>query len=320
MSNELIPFDDIMKLGEVLAKSGFFQDSRQAAQAVVKVLAGRELGFGPITSMMSVHIVQGRVTLSANLIAASIRKSGKYNYKVVEHTDKRCHLDFYQGEVKLGKSVFTIEDAKKAELVKPKSNWIKWPKNMLFARSLSNGAKWFCPDVFTTGVYTPDELGAVVDGETGEVIEAPRVEVIDDPEPEPKASANGNVDPARPYSPGEIRTKIRAYAEACKEVGKFHDAETGEAVPIKMHPYGDRTPQLLAAKMQEALGGEEAYHAVLDYFFFGVDSANELRAVEADAMFRILFNGSKEIGFKLPVLDVAKAELAKVYEVVMDGD
>ena len=26
---------------------------------------------------------------------------------------------------------------------------------------------------------------------------------------------------------------------------------------------------------------------------------NELRAVEADAMFRILFNGSKEIGFKL---------------------
>ena len=114
MSNELIPFDDTMKLGEVLAKSGFFQDSRQAAQAVVKVLAGRELGFGPITAMMGIHIVQGRVTLSANLIAASIRKNNRYDYKIVEHTDKMCQLDFYQGEVKLGESAFTIEEAKKA--------------------------------------------------------------------------------------------------------------------------------------------------------------------------------------------------------------
>ena len=32
------------RLGELLAKSGYFKDSQQAGQAVVKVLAGRELG------------------------------------------------------------------------------------------------------------------------------------------------------------------------------------------------------------------------------------------------------------------------------------
>ena len=54
MSNALVPLEDTMRLGKVISSSGFFQDARQEAQAVVKVLAGRELGFGPIASMMGV--------------------------------------------------------------------------------------------------------------------------------------------------------------------------------------------------------------------------------------------------------------------------
>ena len=49
-----------LQLGEVLAKSGFFSDAKQASQAVVKVLAGRELGFGPVASMVGVNIIQGK--------------------------------------------------------------------------------------------------------------------------------------------------------------------------------------------------------------------------------------------------------------------
>jgi hypothetical protein len=165
-----------MQLGTVLAQSGFFQDSKQAAQAVVKVLAGRELGFGPIASMTGVNIIQGRVTLSANLIAAAIKKSGRYDYQIKEHTNKRCVLTFFDGANVMGESSFGIEDAQMAGLMN-NANWKKWPRNMMFARAISNGAKWYCPDVFTTGVYTPDELGAEVDAETGEVIEAPWTKV-----------------------------------------------------------------------------------------------------------------------------------------------
>ena len=43
---------------------------------------------------------------------------------------------------------------------------------MLFARAMSNGVRWFCPDVAMTPLYTPAELSAQVDGESGEVIEA----------------------------------------------------------------------------------------------------------------------------------------------------
>ena len=35
---------------------------------------------------------------------------------------------------------------------------------------MSNGVKWFCPDVFGGPVYSPDELGATVDAEEGSVI------------------------------------------------------------------------------------------------------------------------------------------------------
>ena len=81
---------DTMQLGDILAKSGFFSDTKEAAQAVVKVLAGRELGFGPIASMTGVHIVQGKPSLGANLLGAAIKGSGRYNYRVVHLDDARA--------------------------------------------------------------------------------------------------------------------------------------------------------------------------------------------------------------------------------------
>lgn len=163
--------DETMQLGKLLAASGFFADSRDAAQAVVKVLAGAELGFGPIASMTGVNIIKGKVTLSANLIAAAIKRSGRYNYRVVKMTDAVCEIDFYEGREKIGTSAFSMDDAKSAGLAS-NDNWRKFPRNMLFARAISNGAKWFCPDLSGGPLYTPDELGAAVDGETGEVIDA----------------------------------------------------------------------------------------------------------------------------------------------------
>jgi hypothetical protein len=46
---------------------------------------------------------------------------------------------------------------------------------------MSNGVKWYCPDISNSPLYTPDELGATIDGETGDVIDFPlsEPEVID---------------------------------------------------------------------------------------------------------------------------------------------
>lgn len=158
-------------LGAVLVKSGYFADTRDVAQAIVKVLAGRELGFGPIASMQGVYIVKGRVTLSANLVGAAIQRSGKYTYAVKELTNDRCTLVFRTTLVGGGtfESTFTIQDAQQAGIAG--DTYKKFPRNMLFSRALTNGARWFCPEVFNGPIYTPDELGAIVEGD-GRVVES----------------------------------------------------------------------------------------------------------------------------------------------------
>ncbi len=167
---------DVLTLGDVLTKSGYFQDANEAAKAIVKVLAGQELGLGPIAAMTGIYIIKGKITLSANAMAAIVKNSGKYDYLVTELDAKHCKIEFYQGDNKIGLSEFNMEDAKQAGLVK--DNWQKFPRNMLFARAMSNGAKWFCADVFAgTPVYTPDELGVDVDGETGQIIEGETISI-----------------------------------------------------------------------------------------------------------------------------------------------
>lgn len=150
---------DVMTLGTTLAKSGYFTDVKDAAQAVVKVLCGRELGIGDIAAMTGIYIVKGRVTMSANLMASLIKRSGKYNYRVTRMENDGVTIVFYEGKDEIGTSSFTADDAKAAGLWNSSDPWKKTPRNMLFARAMSNGAKWFCPDIFSGPVYTPDELG-----------------------------------------------------------------------------------------------------------------------------------------------------------------
>lgn len=153
---------ETLQIAEVFVKSGFFKDSVKVSQAAVKIMAGREYGFGPFASMNGIYIVKEKTALASNLMATAIKRSGKYTYRVVDHSEQGCTIDFLErvngGWLKIGDSKFSREDAKKAGT----QNMEKFPRNMLFARALSNGAKWHCPDAFGGApVYVPEELGMV---------------------------------------------------------------------------------------------------------------------------------------------------------------
>lgn len=162
----------LSELGNVLTKSRYFNDATDASQAIVKVLAGRELGIGPIASMTGIHIIKGKPALGANLLASCLKRSGRYDYRVKEMSDKSVVIEFYEvangkrGEL-LGVSSFSIAEAQKAGT----QNLDRFPRNMLFARAMSNGVRWYCPDITGGPVYTPEELGAPVNGD-GEIIES----------------------------------------------------------------------------------------------------------------------------------------------------
>lgn len=160
---------NVMELGTVLAKSGYFKDARDASQAVVKVLFGQEIGVGPVSAMMGIHIIEGKPSPSANLMAARVKASGRYDYRVQERSPKRCALEFFEkgpaGWEPLGVSEWTLEDAKAANLL-GKNVWKSYPRNMLFSRAMSDGVRTFCPDLFGGApVYTGEELGVEVDAE-----------------------------------------------------------------------------------------------------------------------------------------------------------
>ena len=163
--NEIARIDSIselMTIGKAMSASGYFNDAKDANQAIVKILAGREMGFGPFAAMSDIHIIQGKPVVGANLMAAAVKSHPRYDYRVTVNTDVAVEICFYQEGKSIGVSTFTMDDAKAAGL-QGKDNWRKFPRNMLFARAISNGVRWYCPDVFSgAAVYTPDEIDAEV--------------------------------------------------------------------------------------------------------------------------------------------------------------
>jgi hypothetical protein len=160
MNNELA-LSEVMTLGQALAESKYFSDAKEASQAVVKVLAGQELGIGPIAAMSGIHIIKGRTEIGANILASLVKSpNSRYNYHVREHTNQTCVIEFFENGESVGVSEFSMDDAKQAGLHN-KDTYKQTPRNMLFARSMSNGVKWFCPDI-TNGqvVYAPGEIEA----------------------------------------------------------------------------------------------------------------------------------------------------------------
>ena len=243
--NQEISLAETMTLGETLALSGYFRDAKQAAQAVVKVLAGRELGFGPIASMTGINIIQGKVSIGANLLAATVKRDPRYDYKVITLDDSACELAFFENGQEVGRSSFTMTNARetkywntKTEKMEPlasKFNWQSYPRNMLFARAMSNGVRWYCPDaVGGSPVYTPDELGAQIDDQ-GQVIDVQHTVTVE-PEPTPELESNGVhwIDKTSSYGT-PIRTRFWAWAKS--EMG-LTEAQVYEALDVaRIHDY-----------------------------------------------------------------------------------
>ena len=192
-TDQPIDFEGLLKVGAMLAKSGFFPDAKVEAQAVAKILAGAELGVGPVASLRGIDLINGKLAPNAGLISALIkRRRPAYDFRIIENTNQRCELAFYEHGREIGRSSFSADDAKTAGL--SGGNWAKFPRNMLFARALTNGARWYCADIFLGSIYVPEELGGDDDPppfDSGEP-ETPRAP-SPTPKPDPRPMSQASV-------------------------------------------------------------------------------------------------------------------------------
>lgn len=173
-----------------------------AANAFVAAETGAALGLEPLQSLASIAVINGRATLSSDLMAAVIRRAG-HTLRIVENSPESVTATLIRADDK--KFEFTVtwdkDKATKAGLWGQRGPWSQYPTQMLRARAITEVARQGASEALMGMIYSPEDFGATIT-DTGEVIEA---EVIDDttapakPAPaKPKATSKPAAAPAQP--------------------------------------------------------------------------------------------------------------------------
>lgn len=201
---------DPMTVAQVFRASGMFPDIQSEAQAATKIIIGRGLGLTDFDAMSGLHIIKGKAVLAANLMAAAIKRAGKYDYRAMV-TDDEARVEFRQrkadgGWETIGITSFTMEDAKRAGL--GGDNWRRYPRAMLFARCISSGYKAHCPDALGAA---PVYVEAHGESEIPDEPPATARPVAALPPAQPQQPAD---EPPAPAAPAKRRSKAAADAEA----------------------------------------------------------------------------------------------------------
>jgi len=131
-------------------------------ETVIKLLFCYENNLPLSTANTGLYVVNGKLGLESNVIAAQFRRHPSYDYRIKEQTTKGCTIEVLRDGDVIGEASFVKEDAERAGLLS-KDNWKKYPEDMYYNRALSRAYKRFAPDLFSQSVYVREELEEVVD-------------------------------------------------------------------------------------------------------------------------------------------------------------
>lgn len=151
--------DDLKWWAEVYWSSGALDGDKVRAQAqcIICMAKAQSLGLDPHAGVDGFVFMRGKFSMSAALMAAVVDRHPEFSYRVKTKTNQECKIEFLRGKESIGVASFDMGDAKKAGLGGNMYN--KYPREMLWARAMSQGAKHYCAAAFGGAVYTPDELG-----------------------------------------------------------------------------------------------------------------------------------------------------------------
>ena len=174
-----------------------------AANAFVAAETGAALGLEPLQALASIAVINGRATLSSDLMAAVIRRAG-HTLRIVENSPESVTATLIRADDKNFEFTVTWDKDKavKAGLWGQKGPWSQYPTQMLRARAITEVARQGASEALMGVIYSPEDFGATIT-DTGEVIEA---EIVDDapapakpaPAAKPKPAAKPAAAPSQP--------------------------------------------------------------------------------------------------------------------------
>ena len=154
----------------MMTKTGFLPEAvKHPGQAMAIAIYGQELGIPLMTSFRTIHVVNGKPGLAAEMMLAKfIQRGGTVKWGAT--TDEICEGLFISKGTPDGFSAsFSIKQANKAGLTS-KAVWKNYPQDMLRARCISRGVRGSDPAA-CAGLHTPEEMGGDMTPE-GKIIDA----------------------------------------------------------------------------------------------------------------------------------------------------
>lgn len=178
------PLEKSLELAKVILDSKLAPADLKSPEAIlVACTFGAELGFTPIQSMNLINVISGKPTLgSAALQAICLKAGGEVVTK--ELTPFTCTVEISRPGKTTQSFTFSKADAD-AQGLSAKSNWVKMPKAMLYARAVSEGVRKMFADIIA-GVYSTEEMQDSVNEDYSRPApkaKAPPVEKASLPEP-----------------------------------------------------------------------------------------------------------------------------------------
>jgi hypothetical protein len=286
---------DKVNYAQHLASSALLprQYQKQPANLLFAIEYAEMLQLPPMAAITGIHVIEGKPSASAALISALVRRAGHRlrvtgnNLSATAQIIRADDPDFvYEVTWEMKANANGNPNAQDAGLT-GKAVWKNYPAAMLKARAISAVARDACEEALSGMHYTPEELGAEVDGE-GEIV---TVEQVRDERPAHRpgmslreaAGATTQTDDGAGPPPGS--KPASATASPAPSSSDIQDAEVVETPPER-GTITDAQVKKLAVAMKAAgiTDRDDALAYVMSVIEREVASRNELSKEEASAV------------------------------------
>jgi hypothetical protein len=134
------------------------------------MLAGRELGIGPMQSTRQIHIITGQTALATELkltmarraghdIRPMVREPARVIVKCVTHDSHPVEWALTREDSDDPGAVIAGQIQQGGKSLITKENWLNYPQQMLWARAVAQLCREHCPEA-VGGMYSVEELSA----------------------------------------------------------------------------------------------------------------------------------------------------------------
>jgi hypothetical protein len=242
-------FREAQTMCAIIAKAGVC-GIKSPEEAMIRLLAGRELGIPTMIALQNVYDVYGRPSLSAKLkVALCLRHPECEYFEHVSSDEKQATYKAKRRGRDEQKRTFKIEQAVTAQLVKKDSNWEKWPHRMLQARAAGELADLVFPDACMGMPSVEEAYDAGPPARPARAYDEMTGEVIEQTQAPAQAAPTRDLESEAALLKHRISTLMPAMTDADKKTLR---ADVGAFIESAGEPYAQEMKKFYNAALAEA--------------------------------------------------------------------